>query len=206
MAARRRPAPHDEVRVDGRDRATGYFDGIGDSRWFAAEGFLHGGATARVWVYQGDQARVRVGKYASIGDDVEFLPGGNHRIDWVTNWPMREVWDLADAYEGNPWSRGDIVVGNDVWIGRGARILSGVSIGDGAVIGAYAVVARDVRPFAVVAGNPAEERRRRFDDETVAALLRIKWWDWPEAVVRERVPSLCGGDVGDFVRAFDNFG
>jgi acetyltransferase-like isoleucine patch superfamily enzyme len=154
--------------------------------------------------HDGDTAVVRLGAYCSIANDVMFIPGGNHRIDWVSTFPFRAVLGLPGAYEdGHPASRGDIVVGNDVWIGNGATILSGVTIGDGAVVGARAVVASPVRPYAIVVGNPAREVRRRFDDAQVDALLRIAWWSWPEDRVKEHVPELNGETVESFVARFD---
>jgi acetyltransferase-like isoleucine patch superfamily enzyme len=154
-----------------------------------------------VYYHRGDKyPHIYIGDFCSIADDVEFMPGGNHRIDWVTTYPFREMWDLPGAYQdGNPGSKGDTVVGNDVWIGRGSRILSGVTIGDGAVVGGYSVVASDVRPYAIVVGNPASEVGRRFSDEVVEKLLRIRWWDWPDAVLRERYAELCNTDVEAFV-------
>jgi acetyltransferase-like isoleucine patch superfamily enzyme len=111
------------------------------------------------------------------------------------------VLGLPGAYEdGQPSTRGDIEIGNDVWIGRGARVRSGVTIGDGAVVGGYAVVTRDVRPYAVVVGVPARETRRRFDDEQVDALLRIAWWQWSMDAIERSVPQLCSGDVDAFIR------
>ena len=131
-----------------------------------------------------------------MGLDVVMIPAGNHRVDWVTTYPLRVMLGMDGAgADGHPASRGDIVVGNDVWIGFGATILSGVTIGDGAVVGARAVVARDVRPYAVVVGNPAREIRRRFDDATVERLLTLRWWEWPLEEIRRRVPLLCDQDV-----------
>jgi carbonic anhydrase/acetyltransferase-like protein (isoleucine patch superfamily) len=95
------------------------------------------------------------------------------------------------------------VVGSDVWIGRGATILSGITIGHGAVIGANSVVATDVRPFAVIVGNPGREVRRRFPDEEVDGLLRVSWWDWPIDVVLERVDELNASDVRGFLSRYD---
>ncbi len=158
----------------------------------------------KIRYHDGDTAVVRLGAYCSIANDVTFIPGGNHRIDWVSTFPFRAVLDLPGAYEdGHPASRGDIIVGNDVWIGNGATILSGVTIGDGAVVGARAVVASPVRPYAIVVGNPAREVRRRFDDAQVDALLRISWWTWPHATVKEHVPLLNGDTVQSFIARFD---
>jgi acetyltransferase-like isoleucine patch superfamily enzyme len=143
-----------------------------------------------VHVYAGDLCGVRVGAFCSIGEDVEFLPGGMHDASRVSTFPFRARLGLPPRPPDEPMRIGDTVVGSDVWIGRGARILSGVTIGPGAVVGAYAVVAADVRPYAVVVGNPAREVRRRFDDDTVARLLDAAWWDWPVEELERIVPLL----------------
>jgi acetyltransferase-like isoleucine patch superfamily enzyme len=148
----------------------------------------------RLLVHRGDEnTRVTIGRYCAIGRDVLFIPGSNHRVDWASSYPFRVRYQLPGRFEdGHPASRGPIVVGNDVWIGHGARILSGVRIGDGAVVSAAAVVATDVRPYAIVAGNPAREARRRFSDEQVEALERLAWWDWPEQRILDSVALLNG--------------
>jgi acetyltransferase-like isoleucine patch superfamily enzyme len=157
-----------------------------------------------VILFPGDTAKARIGRYCSLAEGAELLVGGNHRTDWVTTYPLRVMFDLPGALnDGHPATKGDIVVGNDVWIGADSRILSGVTVGDGAVIGAGAVVATDVRPYAIVVGNPAQEVRRRFSDPVVESLLRIAWWDWPEQLISKRVEDLCNPDVESFVRRFD---
>ncbi len=106
---------------------------------------------------------------------------------------------LADGVHFDLSGGGRIVVGNDVWIGRGAIVRAGVTIGDGAVVGTRAVVTGDVRPYAIVAGDPARELRRRFDDDQIASLLEVRWWDWPAERVRSYAPLLCAGDVDAFL-------
>ena len=139
---------------------------------------------------------IRVGRYCSIAAGVKFLIGGNHRTDWVSTYPFRIMLGLPGAGEdGHPASKGPILVGNDVWIGENAVILSGVTIGDGAAIGTEAIVTRDVRPYAIVAGNPAREVRRRFDDGQVNRLLALRWWEWPPAEIEAIVPLLNGAPV-----------
>jgi acetyltransferase-like isoleucine patch superfamily enzyme len=153
--------------------------------------------------YPGDTSWVRVGNFVSIALDVVLGDGGDHRIDWVSTYPFRARYGMEGAYaDGHPRNRGDIVIGSDVWIGRGARVRCGVTVGDGAVIGSYSVVTRDVRPYAIVTGLPATEVRRRFSDEQVEALRRIAWWDWPLEEVLERVPRLCSDDVDEFIRRY----
>jgi acetyltransferase-like isoleucine patch superfamily enzyme/SAM-dependent methyltransferase len=164
----------------------------------------HSYGAPRVLVYPGDTAVARVGSFCSIAADTEFMPGGLHNMKSVSTFPIRIVWGMAQPpADGMPDTKGDIIVGNDVWIGHGATVLSGVYIGDGAVIGARAVVASDVRPYAVVVGNPAREVRRRFSDDVVEALLRIRWWDWPDALIVERASLLNSGAPQDFVERFD---
>ena len=138
--------------------------------------------------------RLRIGRFCSISNKVTILLGGNHRYDWSTTFPFPafpEKWPEAAAIHGHPSSSGEVVIGNDVWICYDATILSGVNIGHGAVIGAGAVVSRDVAPYSIVGGNPAEEIKKRFDDATIAKLLQLAWWDWPEEKIRRNIAILC---------------
>ncbi|MTD46215.1 antibiotic acetyltransferase [Conexibacter sp. W3-3-2] len=149
-----------------------------------------------VLAHDGDTGRVRVGSFTSIAHGVTFVCGGNHRVDWATTFPIRARLGLPGAFEdGHPASNGDIEIGHDVWLGREALILSGVTIGNGAVVAARSVVTRDVRPYAIVGGNPAKEIRRRFDDDTVDRLLALQWWTWPDERVIAEVDRLCSPDV-----------
>lgn len=130
--------------------------------------------------------------------------GGGHPTDEVTTFPFRIRFDLPGAgTDSHPKSRGDIVVGSDVWIGAGATVLSGVVIGDGAIIGAGSVVSRDVPPFSIVVGNPAREVRRRFDQRTTDAIMRIRWWEWPTEKILKNVDMISSGDVHRFLKEFD---
>lgn len=150
----------------------------------------------------GEGRRLKIGKFCSIAGGVIIFLGGNHRVDWVTTYPFVEFpeeWPKAKGITGHPVSKGDVVIGNDVWIGYGATILSGVRVGDGAVIGAMAVVAGDVEPYSIVAGNSARLVRKRFDEETIDRLLQIRWWDWPLERIRDNVGILMSGDVSALV-------
>jgi acetyltransferase-like isoleucine patch superfamily enzyme len=197
------------VGIDrGRDPRTGRLTGALTGREAAAAGWATIGAHSygafTVHAGPGDRVRLRIGAYTSIAEGVEFALGGNHRADWVSSYPFRVRFGLPGAYEdGHPRPEQDIVVGSDVWLGHDALVLPGAVIGDGAVIGARAVVAKEVRPYAIVVGSPAREVRRRFDDEQVRALLRIRWWEWPENVVLDRVAQLSSGDVDGFIAAHD---
>ncbi len=139
-----------------------------------------------------------IGRFCSISDKVTIILGGNHRTDWLTTYPFpafEQTWPEASKIKGHPGSKGDISIGNDIWIGYGATILSGITIGNGAVIGAESVVTEDVLPYAIVAGNPARERKKRFDQSTIEALLQLAWWDWPEEKIRKNLSLLCSNQV-----------
>lgn len=157
----------------------------------------------RIYHYAGDETRLTIGSYVSIARDVTFVLGGNHRIDTVTTFPLRRRLRLPGAEsDGQPWSKGDIVVGADVWIGVGALIVSGVCIGDGAVVAAGSIVVSDVAPYSVVAGCPAREVKKRFTDRQRDQLLAIAWWDWPPEIVAERSAEITSDDVGAFIRKY----
>lgn len=154
----------------------------------------------------GDTWRQRciIGNYCSIADGVEILTGGNHRLDWVTTYPLHvQRGGYPNGTRGHPTQPGPVIIGNDVWIGRAARILAGTHVGDGAVIGAYSVVTRDVAPYSVVAGVPARHLRYRFDAAVVESLHRIRWWEWSENTILERMDELCSPDVASFCARYD---
>lgn len=156
-----------------------------------------------VAIYPGDETKVRIGAFCSIAADVQFMPGGNHRVDTVTSFPLRISYDLPGAYhDGQPWSKGDVIVGNDVWIGRGARILGGLTIGDGAVVGGHAVVTRSVEPYSIVAGNSAKHIRYRFSAEQITRLREIAWWDWADDLIVSRVDDLASSDIDGFITKY----
>ncbi|HWW67728.1 MAG TPA: CatB-related O-acetyltransferase [Solirubrobacterales bacterium] len=156
-----------------------------------------------VKVFPGDSGHIAIGRFGSIGAGVELFVGGNHRADWVTTFALRARFGLPGALaDGHPVPGGETTIGHDVYLGDGATVLSGVTIGSGALVGARAVVTRDVRPYAIVAGNPAREIGRRFDDDVVEGLLAIEWWNWPLETVLERVDRLCSEDVRGFVEAY----
>ncbi|WP_375466069.1 CatB-related O-acetyltransferase [uncultured Methylobacterium sp.] len=148
--------------------------------------------------------RLTIGRYCSIADKVEILLGGDHRLDWASTYPfaaMGGLWPDADAPVEYHAARGDVAIGHDVWLGSGCMILSGVSIGHGAVVAARAVVTRDVPAYAVAAGNPARVVRHRFDAATVEALVACAWWDLSHAEVTRLVPLLQSGRIAELVAA-----
>lgn len=107
-----------------------------------------------------------------------------------------EEWELEKKNVTEAWdNKGDIIIGNDVWIGYERLILAGVTIGDGAIIGTRAVVTKDVPPYSIVGGVPAKSIRKRFDDETIVELLRLKWWDWSEEKIAQNIQAIKSGQV-----------
>ena len=107
-----------------------------------------------------------------------------------------EEWGLEKKDVTNAWdNKGDIVIGNDVWIGYEAVILAGVTIGDGAIIGTHAVVTKDVPPYTIVGGVPAKPIKRRFPEETISALLEIQWWNWSEERITRNIGAIQSGNI-----------
>lgn len=147
------------------------------------------------------KAHLKIGRFCSIGRGVFILLGAEHRPDWVTTYPFNAFHSAAEHIQGVPHSKGDVIIGNDVWIGQGASILSGVTIGDGACIGAGALVSRDVPPYGVAAGNPARLIRLRFTEEQIAALLELKWWDWPIEDIEPLFETIMSSDIDGFIAA-----
>jgi len=143
--------------------------------------------------------KLRIGKYCSIGPNVEFILVGDHRTDFVTTYPFSVFFDEFKNIKGYPKHRGDINIGNDVWICYGAKILSGTTIGDGAVIGANTVVTKDVPPYALVVGNPFKIYRYRFAPDVIGKLLKIQWWNWQHEEVLKAVPLLMNDDINKFI-------
>ena len=154
--------------------------------------------------FKGDTGRVIVGNFASIAANTECYVGGMHRTEWVSQYGLRAMLDLPGAYEdGFPHGRGDIRIGPDTWLPHGSVVMSGVTIGAGAVVAARSVVTKDVAPYEIVGGVPAKRIGQRFDDEQIAALLRIAWWDWPIETIKQRVALLSSPEVDEFIAAYD---
>lgn len=152
----------------------------------------------------GNDAQLHIGAFCSISNDVTIFLGGEHRIDWVTTFPFPALWPSASHIAGHPLSKGDVVIGNDVWIGYKATILSGVTIGDGSVVGAHSLVTKDVPPYTIVAGNPAKIVRKRFDEQTIERLLRVAWWNWEDETIKHFMPLLLQNNIAAFLNAAES--
>lgn len=150
-----------------------------------------------------DRTNLHIGKYSSIGARTLFVLGGEHPIRKVSTFPFRIRFGMEGAgSDGHPSSKGDIVVGNDVWIGTRSTILSGVCIGDGAVVAAGSVVVKNVAPYSIVGGNPARVVGFRFTDNQIDALLSIEWWNWPQSDILGSVDLLSDESVDEFIARY----
>lgn len=146
--------------------------------------------------------RLVIGKFCSIACGAKFIfTSANHSLKSLSTYPFPiffEEWGLDVSNITDAWdNKGDIIVGNDVWIGYEAVILSGVTIGDGAIVGSRAVVTKDIPPYTIFGGVPAKPIRKRFDDVTIARLLELKWWDWSEERIKANLKIIQSGRIDE---------
>ena len=144
-------------------------------------------------------ATLRGGSFCSIAEGVKIYLGGHHQTVFASTYPFGKINQHVFGYGGydvNP-NRGDIHIGSDVWIGEDAKIMPNVKIGHGAVIGCGAIVTKDVKPYSIVAGNPAKFIKYRFSEEVINELLDIAWWDLPTPLIQRLVPLLANENVED---------
>lgn len=151
-----------------------------------------------LYQYPINHDKLIIGKFCSIACGAKFIfNSANHTLSSVSTYPFPiffEEWGLNIKDVAAAWdNKGDIIIGNDVWIGYEAVIMAGVTVGDGAIIGTRAVVTKDVPPYTIVGGVPAKPIRKRFDNETLDELLKIKWWDWPEEKIARNIQAIQSG-------------
>ncbi|MEG4200188.1 Vat family streptogramin A O-acetyltransferase [Microcoleus sp. Pol12A5] len=150
-------------------------------------------------LYNYGNDRLIIGKFCAIATNVKFIMNGaNHKLDGISTYPFPVFgngWETAMNLLMELPSKGNTVIGNDVWIGYESLIMPGVKIGDGAVIAAKSVVVKDIPPYTVVGGNPAHPIKQRFSDREVAQLLEIRWWDWEIDKISRNVSIIMQGDI-----------
>ena len=178
-----------------------YDDFVNDPRDFQRNNVLYH--------YPINRERLVIGKFCSIACGAKFLfNSANHTLRSLSTYifpVLFEEWGLDVARIPEAWdNRGDIVIGNDVWIGYDAVVLAGVTVGDGAIIAARAVVTKDVPPYTIVGGVPARPIRRRFSDSEIDQLLDLKWWDWPEEKIARSIDVIQSGDLEGLKRAAED--
>lgn len=173
---------------------TMYNDFVNDPRDFQKNNVLYH--------YPINHDKLVIGKFCSIACGAKFIfTSANHTLKSLSTYPFPlffEEWGLDKADVADSWdNKGNIVVGNDVWIGYEAVIMSGVTIGDGAIIGTRAVVTKDVPPYTIVGGVPAKPIRKRFADDIVASLLEIKWWEWETEKIKRNISAIQNGYIDE---------
>lgn len=171
---------------------TMYNDFVGDPTQFEKNNVLYH--------YPINHDRLIIGKFCSIACGAKFLfNSANHTLHSLSTYPFPlffEEWGLDKKNVADSWdNKGDIVIGNDVWIGYEAVILAGVTVGDGAVIGTRAVVTKDVPPYTIVGGVPAKPIRKRFSEDVIAQLSELKWWDWTKDRIAQNIEAIQSGDI-----------
>ncbi len=191
---------HPNIQVGEYSYYSGYYHGKSFED-ICVRYLLGDSVTQDVWeagIY-GDVDKLIIGKFCSIASGATFMLAGNqgHRLDWVSTFPF-DAKQFGEQVKSGFERSGDTVIGNDVWIGTEAMIMPGVDIGDGAVIGARAVITKDVPPYAIVVGQN-RLLRYRFSESQITALLALKWWDWPLAKLQAQMPLVCSGDIDAFI-------
>ncbi|MEX1296295.1 MAG: CatB-related O-acetyltransferase [Candidatus Limnocylindrales bacterium] len=169
-----------------------YYDDPDGAEAFEERNVLHH------YDFYGD--RLVIGRFTAIATGVRFvMNGANHALGGFSTYPFDifgHGWEAGfDPATWTDQSRGDTVVGNDVWLGMETLVMPGVTVGDGAIVASRSVVTRDIPPYAIVGGNPARVVRMRFDEATVAQLLRVAWWDWPASRITQHLEAIRGADL-----------
>jgi acetyltransferase-like isoleucine patch superfamily enzyme len=164
--------------------------------------YTYGTPTIHNWA--NNDAKLLVGNFCSIAANVHIYLGGNHRTDWVTTYPFGHIHhSIFNNFngDGHPHTKGDVIIGNDVWIRENVTIMSGVTIGDGVVIANKSHVVKNVEPYSLVGGNPAKLIKYRFTQEQIEKLLEIKWWYWDDEKINKFTPLLCNNNVDEFIKS-----
>ena len=174
-----------------------YNDFVNDPRDFEKNNVLYH--------YPINHDRLTIGKFCSIACGAKFIFNcANHTLKSLSTYTFPlffEEWDLPKSEVSTAWdNKGNIVIGNDVWIGYDAVIMAGVHIGDGAIIGTRAVVTKDVEPYSIVGGVPAKEIRKRFAPDVVAKLLELKWWNWPSEKIKNNIAAIQSGNIEELLK------
>ena len=179
------------------------------SKFFMNQNPAYAGLQIGDWTYGNptvprclDGATLRIGRFCAIASGVTILTGLDHRADWISTYHFHLLGGSGPELPYASRTKGDVIIGHDVWIGVDALVLSGVSIGNGAVVAARSVVTKDVPAYAIVAGVPAKIVRYRFDPATIEALESIAWWDWPIERIKEAAPMLMSSDMEAFLRQY----
>lgn len=172
---------------------------VGDYTYYDDPEDVHNFEKNVLYLFDFMRDKLVIGKFCQIASGVRFIMNGsNHAMHGISTYPFKvfgKAWKEASL---DVQSKGDTIVGHDVWIGHSATVMQGITIGHGAIIGTHSLVTKDVAPYSIMGGNPAKLLRKRFDDETIALLLRLSWWDWPIEKITENLEAITKGDIKIF--------
>ena len=182
---------------------------VGEHSYYS--GYYHGHSFDDCARYLGSdreaEDKLIIGRYCSIGSGAVFMMAGNqgHQHSWITSFPFfyQDNDNFSEAKDGYE-PAGDTVIGNDVWIGTEAMIMSGITIGDGAIIASRAVVTKDVPPYSIVGSNPAKHIRYRFSEAQIVQLLEMQWWDWEESKIKDAMSLMCSENIDGLYEFWKN--
>ncbi len=177
---------------------------VGDYTYYDDPKDVHNFERNVLYLFEFMGDKLIIGKFCQIATGVRFIMNGsNHAMNGFSTYPFKvfgEEWSKASL---DVKSKGDTIIGNDVWIGNCATIMQGVKIGDGAIIGTNSLVTKDVEPYTIVGGNPAKEIRKRFDEETIQLLLALKWWDWDVQKITDNLEVITSGKIDELKKIYE---
>jgi virginiamycin A acetyltransferase len=169
---------------------------VGDYTYYDDPDDVHNFLKNVLYLFDFIGDKLVIGKFCQIAANVRFIMNGaNHGLNGISTYPFKvfgKAWSSAPL---EPVNKGDTVIGNDVWLGYGATIMPGIKIGHGAIIASGSIVTKDVEPYAIVGGNPANLIRKRFTAPIIASLLQTAWWDWPLEKITTNINNLANGDL-----------
>ncbi len=177
---------------------------VGDYTYYDDPDDVHNFEKNVLYLFEFMKDKLIIGKFCQIATGVRFIMNGsNHAIGGVSTYPFKVFGGQWSKAPLDVKSKGDTVIGHDVWIGNGATIMRGVKIGDGAIIATNSLITKDVEPYTVVGGNPHREIRKRFNDETIKFLLALKWWDWGIEKISNQLDILTSGNIDELKRIYN---
>ena len=172
---------------------------VGDYTYYDDPEDIHNFEKNVLYLFEFMGDKLIIGKFCQLATGVRFIMNGaNHAMEGISTYPFKVFggeWASTDPMR--VVSKGDTVIGNDVWIGNNATIMQGVKIGDGAIIGTNSLITKDVEPYTIVGGNPAKEIRKRFDAQTIEFLLKLKWWDWDVKKITDHLGCITSGNISE---------
>jgi virginiamycin A acetyltransferase len=179
---------------------------VGDYTYYDDPDDVHNFEKNVLYLFDFIADKLIIGKFCQIATGVRFIMNGsNHPMNGISTYPFKVFGgEWSEKATLNVVNKGDTVIGNDVWIGNSVTIMQGIRIGDGAIIGTNSLVTKDVEPYTIVGGNPAQEIRKRFDAETISFLLKLKWWDWTVEKITDHLELITTGNITELKKRYEH--